>query len=1105
MSIKRRKLLMATVGTAGLATFSAVVPALSSCGLQASNIKLGAEYDKEYGVDEAVYTALKTAFWNKYKEKYLMFSKKEEILNAQRSFFNTMSRIEEQSNNLSYTAMSNTIIEYASRLYGIKLCRNKTANWNDVYKMFDGMSESFAIYMKHCDLSEQQIAAIQNDAKKMFYDFIEDKETGLKAKYDDPLTALIQAKSFLSVCFADINSEVGLTAAANRLSQFLQDYQISFNASVGDSNRLDTIENKLTAVDPETKETVTFEVGADITPFMTKVFNIVRASDGHVLEADEYNRHLLPGYTIKPILKNISKDPYANQYTLDIDWQCVKSNYVEKYPERVEATTAHFYNGDNIRCVALRSVDKENIGLSDLINKDSIATISYPILLTPAGEKQAIYDAYFNPNFKSSEENDFSASYLDFKWDTDKQKNAYDAFFRGTLIKDDKTSNDSSKEEHLISTADLAQSGLSVAVIKKGSTNEEVEYRRLDEFIATGAYQAEKRVENSEDTDDLLAKFLNNCELQSHAVMTNLESDKHEATNTLYALYKNTSDVSATRKELKTVETNGFIISDSTYYFLTSRYNDLAKYANTYASNAFADEHEELKVEIGLTLGLFGLNALLNGLCLWGIYKFPPKASYYWGIMVTASLSQLCQVASLLIFIFAKWKVSEDYAKNCSKFQKTQECQDLVDKLDEDAKQFDLLKSNAVNSIKKSEYNAKYETFKLKSWPEVKKAIDFYQNVGDDPLFLKFRAKASECGVDPQEYSDKMEGWKPGHCYFNATMILDGASLLLDIANLVLMIKAPDAMPAGAAIKAANEASNAKKEQDLADTRIIEQQTSTEDLIEVAPLVQSKFLYPASQSRISKSIPEAELQEIKEVKMLKNPVNPKADPRLVVSNEMFHRFHKLQEPKYYLTKEMGDMDYVGEAGYNQWKYFRNAYGDKGTGNNAFKNFVKEFSKINKYGEAEYPLGPECITRVFGKEEIRVIRPGDVTGSMSFKEAVTNNLLDYSGLSDLKDLTEIGIKAEWIEKFEKATKTSELCDCLDQLCDEILPKLDGVWKLTPANILNDEKAIGSSADAFYTALTARMFNKSCEAWNFEWVNYLKDLKITEEEILPPLGE
>ncbi|MCQ2956337.1 MAG: hypothetical protein MJ233_00205 [Mycoplasmoidaceae bacterium] len=233
-----------------------------------------------------------------------------------------------KTNNMSYTAMTESLIQMAAS-QGIKLKRSRTANWNDINVMFEGMKRSFADYMLNLKFSSEQIEKIktiaQNEFNVIMHGDDEGKEIGLLEKYQngDPLSAMMEAKKLLAICFADVNENIGLMAAATKLSQFLQDYTITFDDSEAklNQNRLDILEAGVTDKDPDTDEEVTLVFNqdaknADISPFMNRIFKVVRNRDKQEVK---FSRHLLHGYKITPILKNISKNEFSNVYTLDID------------------------------------------------------------------------------------------------------------------------------------------------------------------------------------------------------------------------------------------------------------------------------------------------------------------------------------------------------------------------------------------------------------------------------------------------------------------------------------------------------------------------------------------------------------------------------------------------------------------------------------------------------------------------------------------------------------------------------------------------------------------------------------------------------------------
>ncbi len=235
-----------------LTVTSSVVPVLAttSCGKKTPEVnKVGSEYDKEYGVDQAVYAKLKNEFWNKVEMQLRHDGADAAKIERQRQDLNeTFSEYDNQliSKQLSYTAVTNAMIDFASQKYGVKLTRQtskKTATWDDLTIAFEGMRQSMNQYMIGSNIPEVQRQIILQKANEDF-----EGENGLKKRireqYDDPLLGLIKAKGEMLSCFSDINYDIGLMAASNRLKDFLEDYTIEYDERSNDENKLDKLETK---------------------------------------------------------------------------------------------------------------------------------------------------------------------------------------------------------------------------------------------------------------------------------------------------------------------------------------------------------------------------------------------------------------------------------------------------------------------------------------------------------------------------------------------------------------------------------------------------------------------------------------------------------------------------------------------------------------------------------------------------------------------------------------------------------------------------------------------------------------------------------------------
>ena len=111
-----------------LGVVSAAIPLATavSCGkAEQQDNRVGSEYDKEYGVDEAVYAKLKSSFVSQATAGLT----ESEAINVKKSLSKTFNLCDAKMDemNLSYTAISNGLIEYAARVYpNVKLVRETT-------------------------------------------------------------------------------------------------------------------------------------------------------------------------------------------------------------------------------------------------------------------------------------------------------------------------------------------------------------------------------------------------------------------------------------------------------------------------------------------------------------------------------------------------------------------------------------------------------------------------------------------------------------------------------------------------------------------------------------------------------------------------------------------------------------------------------------------------------------------------------------------------------------------------------------------------------------------------------------------------------------------
>lgn len=1055
IKIRKPKGFTAAVCSALAATTAVVAPLTAVACANATHAEnysdFGGEYDKEYGIDMATYRALQTAFWSKYKIKYLKDKKETEIQAHKRTLFNVMKQLEmrRENSNLSYTALTNSLIDYASTRWGIMLCREHTAEWSDIREMYSGMRQSFETYMENTDVKPEWRQLILDNADKQFNGNEEEGIEGIlpslqkKYKDGDPLSALTEAKALLVQCFADVNEDIALVAASQRLSQFLKDYTITFRDDLGEganeedpaiSNRLDILEKGVTDIDPDTQEPTPitkFLSGEefDMSPFMDRIFKIVHTPNFNVNANNEeeevpFSRlDILPGYKLVPWFKGTTKDPYTNTYSIEIDWRCTKISFVGRGFDE-DKVTAHVFANNGLRPNITEESEAQSV--KDILTDETATPISYPVYLTKKEERIVLYNTYLNnkTNYQINED-ETETQYIDFRWPSDKDC-PYEAFFQGEKI--NTFSNDENKERHRLASSDLADSGLEITARERGNQNNESKWIPLNHYVSGSSltiYEEYPEDLKDEDPNSLVHKFAENCNLTSDSIMSNInatEGESHTESHSFKICYKNTRDAEKTLYKLDAKETSDFKVSENAYRFLVARYNQLKRYVEIFAKNRFADLHESLETEVGLASGLFALVTLLNGACLLFTILNPPKAPWYAAIMITAILSQACQTASLSITIDRKWNKSLEQKQSCEWVAKQPQTQTLLGKLKADKETFSLVDANEDLEVKQNVYLEGLRSFKDKhgSWKETKAALDWYTDMADLDEVKDFMALVEEKGIDPDSFAKVMKDWMPPKGkFFIATISLDSISAALDIANIVLCCKAPEVLPSASGIKAANEAAHGAKLK------------SADKVIEMVELGEDgKVLSKAAREMRELKTAEAlstTNESLQQIKAWKECVGPNKEigmgSRRQYSNYIFKELTGCKDTDF-LTK---DIDLVQRYGSNGWKLFRKKWGgDLPTSKNAMQLFYKRMVEAGKFGKENLTASFAARSAIFAK--------GAKAGRLSQlgAEDLISNAVELYKIAEAEGKTLDKLSQKLVDAVKQAKTADEYVKALDDL-------------------------------------------------------------------------
>lgn len=764
----------------GLSATLAATPLVSivSCGKQNEvDNRVGSEYDKEYGINEAVYKKLKIDFINQVIAS-LVDPSPEEILEIHKDLNTVFTKFDAQYNeqNLSYTALTNSIIEFASRVYNVRLQRQtvtKTAKWSDIEVEFQGMQKSFLEYMRKEGISRELQNKMLVDSAEQFNGnpgkHIKNFIAGIKEKYDDPLMGLIVAKSKLLTCFASVNEEIALVGASIRLNEFFDNHEITYDVNTSDdaTNKFDNI-----------KKANLLIKDSDFSNHILDVFSIKDKQTQQTLtKFDPFK--VCPGFVVKPILKSWYENPLTNTYTLKIDWTCVSEIYYQTHDqEKIENTTAHFFNKSNDK-YGVDNIDEFNVREYFKDIRES-AGLNYDVILSSEGERTAIKETYLNSVEK----------HLTFDWfESDKDINAFDAFFYGKRLDEGTTTT----REYLVNFSSLAMSGLSIAATNDKANKDN--FIRVDKILSADNTEED---EKENDYDDLIRNFIDNCTMSaiSDADATKPEN---EVTSTLFVKYKNSTydfDKTKEAKAADSVTKKCFTISQKAYDFLTTAYNEQMDFVEMYTDEQIHDEYEDVKDDVILQSVFFGINVLftayLSFVCIVPI--FAGHMPIYVVLLILTWISMGEQCALLGILVDKKLKPLKKLASNAKKLLHRQEVLNFNETIKKLGSNYSLCRYDDDHNIFQDDYDAGFAVFTQKEdfVSEILPTIEALQNINQLQEFDDFMNAINTSGASPDDYQKAMKVWgKNGWCQ-SATMGLIFTSLAVDIASIVLMSYCPE-------------------------------------------------------------------------------------------------------------------------------------------------------------------------------------------------------------------------------------------------------------------------------------------------------------------------
>lgn len=794
--MKKNKLLISS-----LSAFSVVATAMSALPLSScSKTKNSSEYifgedlDKEYDVNESTYIALQEklkAEWNNIVQAHDDWTpqrRAREISNLNNDLNLFDKSFKSNDFKLSYTMKSQAIINFAMQHYGINIRRdNLKVDWSDIYNIYLGYKKSFRTYMTSAGISPAEADRILEISDGLYTELMEGKvdnyDVGLKQKYKDPLAALVEAKALLVSCFAQVNDDIALQAAIINLQRFFQTYDIKYART--DSNAFD----QLTDAGIISKD----KIGSDLSEHVSKIFHITDTLHPDRQLANFDGTKFIPGYTIKPVLYAIHTDRYTNKYSIDVDWQCVKTDFIgQKTPEELKGVTGHIFNGAGDPNM-LDQPASDNMSLVDFFKVQEIHPLTYSIPLTAEAEKEALKSAYFDGTPFKYDSTTPTKGMISLGWFSDpepgKTHEGYDVFMQGKVIDDTKNSDFT---HYQVSLGSLLDADIEFKYAEANS-NTLSEPAKMHDYLTSSSTGVVEQSEESEtrNTPEILKALLHNCSVYADAMVKNEDWTARTVSTTLNVSYKNTPYIHRNDSNILSFgpfNTSGFGNSTSTYKWLTREYNNLASLAERVSNNELKEKWEAAKQMCINTSIFFSLGTALNILCIGaGIYTFKKSKSwFFWVDAAFVVATQIVDTISYATFMSKYYTPTKHAHDKIEEVRKSKEVKALVDFLKEQQQVLGLVRADKNNDIKRDVFYDNYEKhFKNLTPQDVKARRDLFASFRHNQIMIDFLTKVASEGPELKTYEEYMEEWeeegkyqeKTGKCAL-ASAVLCGLMLI---------------------------------------------------------------------------------------------------------------------------------------------------------------------------------------------------------------------------------------------------------------------------------------------------------------------------------------
>ncbi len=312
----------------------AVTTLLTSCSLaKKDGIIDTCGLDKKYNINDATYARMEEDFDFLYKSQLDQRKASGEINdNAYNlelcKFRNNLNSIHAslhsgENKTLSYTIKTEALQSYARKNYNLFLKRSfSNISVSDFREVLHSYLSFFKTYCSQVKCDADLSTHLYNTAKTYGDNFI--NELVWKQSEKDLIVEMRNFQEGLTlVSLSDINSKISEYEASRQLSEFFDTTSVIPLKTVGVNYTWDELYNNPFF---NTKS-------ADISSYINHMFRMTRKDiDGNEFSID-FTNDVIPGYILKPKMKEMKSVPEKNIYSINIDWEISKADVHKFYDD----------------------------------------------------------------------------------------------------------------------------------------------------------------------------------------------------------------------------------------------------------------------------------------------------------------------------------------------------------------------------------------------------------------------------------------------------------------------------------------------------------------------------------------------------------------------------------------------------------------------------------------------------------------------------------------------------------------------------------------------------------------------------------------------------